>query len=100
MFIPAGKIAAGRTEYMAGIFSVQAFPISTSPAANIPAMVGVGPPVSDGIDRVRPTMELESRMEMVGRIRVLWFFSHHVEAVADCRVAVAINDGSVLGFHC
>uniref|UniRef100_A0A7C8ZYD5 Uncharacterized protein n=1 Tax=Opuntia streptacantha TaxID=393608 RepID=A0A7C8ZYD5_OPUST len=95
MFIPAGEIAAGRTKYMAATFSVQAFPISNSPAANFPAMLG--PP---GVNRVSPTMEIEARMEMVGRVRVLWFFNHNVKDVADCRVAVAINDGFVLGFHC
>lgn len=93
MFIPAGKIDAGETKFMAATFSVQSFPISTSPAANIPAMFGP-------VNRVSPIMEIEARMEMVGRVRVLWFFSHHVNDVCDCRVDAAITDGSVLGFHC
>ncbi|XP_021753869.1 uncharacterized protein LOC110719291 [Chenopodium quinoa] len=104
MFIPAGKISAGNTEYIAATFSVQSFPISraapeTAPEGNIPAMVG-NIPVTDGIERVKPTMELEMKLEMVGRVRVLWVISHHVEIGCDCRISVAISDGSVLGFHC
>ncbi|KAF3452123.1 hypothetical protein FNV43_RR08220 [Rhamnella rubrinervis] len=41
----------------------------------------------DGEDngyRIRPTMEIESRMVMAGRARVLHFFTHHVDASASC----------------
>ena len=96
MFIPAGKIDAGRTEYMAATFSVQSFPLST-PTSLGPSFTADG--VNNGF-RVGPTMEIESRMEMAGRVKVLHFFSHHVEAKADCRVAISVSDGSVLGFHC
>lgn len=94
MFIPAGKIDAGRTIFMAASFSVQSFPISTPS--------NLGPTMADGLNglRIGPTMEIESKMEMAGRVKVLHFFSHHVEAKADCRVAIAVSDGSVLGFHC
>ncbi|XP_057810007.1 uncharacterized protein LOC131024518 [Salvia miltiorrhiza] len=78
MFIPAGKIDAGRTQYMAATFSVQSFPLS------LPG----------------PTMELESRLEMAGRVRVLHLFNHHVGARADCWVSISLTDGSVLAFHC
>ncbi|XP_074262957.1 uncharacterized protein LOC141585817 [Silene latifolia] len=99
MFIPAGNISAGHTVYMTASFSVQSFPImATEVAGNVPAMELQ--PVTDGFGRIQPTMELESRMEMVGRVRVLWFFTHHIGVTADCRVSVAINDGSVIGFHC
>ncbi|KAL3499000.1 hypothetical protein ACH5RR_041732 [Cinchona calisaya] len=97
MFIPAGEIAAGKSQYMAATFSVQSFPLSVNQPLN------VGPPtVTDGLSgfRVGPTMEIESRLEMAGRVRVLHLFSHHVEASADCRVAISVSDGSVLGFHC
>lgn len=100
MFIPAGKISAGKTEFIGATFSVKPFLISTTAAGgDTPALVG-NIPVTDGIERVKPTMEVEMRMEMVGRERVLGVFSHHVETVTDCRIAVAISDGSVLGFHC
>ncbi|KAK7307909.1 hypothetical protein VNO77_41379 [Canavalia gladiata] len=88
MFIPAGKIDAGRTQYMAATFTVQAFPL------------GFGPTFINGPSNVGPTMEIESRISMAGRVRVLHLFSHHVEAKALCRVAIAVPDGTVLGFHC
>ncbi|KAH6801841.1 Late embryogenesis abundant hydroxyproline-rich glycoprotein family [Perilla frutescens var. frutescens] len=99
MFIPAGKIAAGRTQYMAATFSVQSFPLAL-PGAGQPE--SVGPTVTDGLSgfRVGPSMEVESKLEMAGRVRVLHFFTHHVEARADCRVSISVSDGSVLGFHC
>ncbi|KAJ9148078.1 hypothetical protein P3X46_030173 [Hevea brasiliensis] len=106
MFIPAGKIDAGQTQYMAATFAVQSFPLSSSPDAAVnvgPTFsnggFGGGPGVNSGF-RVGPTMEIESRIQMVGRVRVLHIFTHHVEAKAGCRVAIAVSDGSVLGFHC
>ncbi|KAI3421462.1 uncharacterized protein J3R85_012283 [Psidium guajava] len=122
MFVPAGKIAAGRMQYMAATFAVESFPLSPTP--NPPAAVAVEeaasaalvappplPTVTDGSGfgfggvgggglRVGPTLEIESRMKMAGRVRVLHLFTHHVEARSDCRVAIAVSDGSVLGFHC
>ncbi|KAK6116999.1 hypothetical protein DH2020_049243 [Rehmannia glutinosa] len=97
MFIPAGKIAAGRTQFMAATFSVQSFPVSVPGQPE-----SAGPTVTDGISgfRVGPSMEVESRMEMAGRVRVLHFFTHHVETRSECRVSVSVSDGSVLGFHC
>ncbi|KAJ1386091.1 Late embryogenesis abundant protein [Sesbania bispinosa] len=88
MFVPAGKIDAGRTEYMAATFTVQSLPL------------GPGPTTVDGPNRLGPVMEIESRIEMAGRVRVLHLFSHHVEAKAGCRVAIAVSTGSVLGFQC
>ncbi|KAL1556883.1 hypothetical protein AAHA92_12445 [Salvia divinorum] len=89
MFIPAGKIAAGRTQYMAATFSVQAFPIE------LPL-----PQQPESVLRVGPSMEVESRLELAGRVRVLHLFNHHVATRADCSVSVSVSGGSVLGFHC
>ncbi|KAA8528226.1 hypothetical protein F0562_035523 [Nyssa sinensis] len=88
MFIPAGKIDAGRTQYMAATFSVQSFPLSSAAAPE-----NVGPTITDGLNGVRvgPTMEIEARMQMAGRVRLLHFFAHHVEAKSDCRVAIAFE---------
>jgi len=72
---------------MAATFTVQSLPLNLEPME------------PDGL-RMGPTMEIESTIEMVGRVRVLHLFSHHVEAKADCRVAIAVSDGAVLGFHC
>ncbi|KAL3645743.1 hypothetical protein CASFOL_010923 [Castilleja foliolosa] len=101
MFIPAGKIASGRAHYMAATFSVQPFPISAS-VEGVGQPESAGPTVTDGIGgfRVGPSLEVESRVDMSGRVRVLRFFTHHVEARADCRVSISVGDGSVLGFHC
>ncbi|GAV90917.1 LEA_2 domain-containing protein [Cephalotus follicularis] len=91
MFIPAGKIYSGQTQYMAATFSVQSFPLSASGNGPIPiSSDGFGWPVAGGGFRVGPTMEIESRMQMAGRVRVLHFFTHHVEAKSECRVAVAV----------
>ncbi|KAG6405968.1 hypothetical protein SASPL_133563 [Salvia splendens] len=90
MFIPAGKISAARTQYMAATFSIQSFPVELALPQQQPE-IGV---------RVGPSMEVESRMELAGRVRVLHLFNHHVGARADCRVSVSVTDGSVLGFHC
>ncbi|KAL7111834.1 hypothetical protein ACP275_05G114600 [Erythranthe tilingii] len=100
MFIPAGKISAGKTQYMAATFSVRSFPLSSSLPPGQPEILG--PNVTDGLGgfRIGPSMEVESRLEMAGRVRVLHFFTHHVEARADCRVSISVSDGSVLGFHC
>ncbi|MBA0880771.1 hypothetical protein Goshw_027178 [Gossypium schwendimanii] len=111
MFIPAGKIEAGRTQYMAATFAVQSVPLAPpneASAATMPitttTMGPIGVPGGFGGtnngNRIGPTMEIESRMEMGGRIRVLHFFTHHVKAKSGCRVTIAVTDGSVLGFHC
>ncbi|CAN1138717.1 hypothetical protein LINPERHAP2_LOCUS10862 [Linum perenne] len=93
MFIPAGQIGAGQTKYMDASFAVTSFPLSPAAAANPES-------ASAAIGRVGPTMEIESRIRFVGRIRVLNLFAHHVEARSRCRAAVSVSDGSVMGFHC
>ncbi|OVA00973.1 Late embryogenesis abundant protein [Macleaya cordata] len=96
MFIPAGKIESGRTQFMSALFSVESIPLTTSsPTATLPSL-------TEGVNgfRVGPTFEIESRMKMAGRVKVLQFFTHHVETRAGCRVAISVSDGSVLGFHC
>ncbi|KAG6505027.1 uncharacterized protein LOC121987812 [Zingiber officinale] len=77
-FIPAGKIAGGRTQRVATSFSVNALRPPGAAAA----------------------IEVDSRLRVKGRVRVLSFFTHHVEATARCRVAVSAADGSVLGVRC
>nr|CAD1843428.1 unnamed protein product [Ananas comosus var. bracteatus] len=84
MFIPAGLIPAGRTQYMAASFAVDALPLPPPPtSAPAPAVV-----------------EVESRMRVKGRVAVLRFFTHHVETESACRVGVSTADGSVVGFRC
>ncbi|WJX54080.1 hypothetical protein P8452_40007 [Trifolium repens] len=99
MFIPAGEIDAGRTQYMAATFSVQSFPLSAPPNMGPTLANGDGVGFNFGL-RVQPTMEIETKLEMAGRVRVLHFFSHRVMVRTGCRVAIAVNNGAVLGFHC
>ncbi|KAK9147262.1 hypothetical protein Scep_006019 [Stephania cephalantha] len=82
MFVPAGRIAAGHTVYMSATFSVQSFPVN-------PSGFGVG-----------PVLEMEARLRLAGRLQILHFFNHHVDARALCRVGVSATDGSVIGFRC
>ncbi|OVA14699.1 Late embryogenesis abundant protein [Macleaya cordata] len=91
MFIPAGKIDSGRTQYMSATFSVQSFPLTETST--------MGPTSVDGV-RIGPTLEIQSRLKMGGRVRVLHIFTHQVETTARCSVAISVSDGSVLGFHC
>ncbi|KAL2347953.1 hypothetical protein Fmac_001953 [Flemingia macrophylla] len=75
MFVPAGKIHAGGTQHMAATFTVHSLPLGL---ANGPGNV----------------IELVSTISMAGRVRVLHLFSHHVQAQSQCRVAVAVADGT------
>ncbi|KZV31759.1 hypothetical protein F511_00563 [Dorcoceras hygrometricum] len=97
LFIPAGKISGGRTQYMAATFSVKSFPLTVPVQQQ-----SVGPAVPNGHIGFEfgPGMEVETRLELAGRVNFLHFFTHRVEARAECRVAIGVTDGSVLGFHC
>ncbi|KAK9103895.1 hypothetical protein Sjap_021149 [Stephania japonica] len=82
MFVPAGRIASGRTVYMSATFSVVSFPVNAN-------AFGVG-----------PVLEMEARLRLTGRVKILHFFNHHVDGRAVCRVGVSVTDGSVIGFRC
>ncbi|GAA0157217.1 hypothetical protein LIER_14531 [Lithospermum erythrorhizon] len=56
--------------------------------------------VIGGNGGVGPSMEIETRMKLVGRVKVLKVFTHKVESRIKCGVAVELAHGSVLGFHC
>ncbi|KAL7239076.1 hypothetical protein ACSBR2_005052 [Camellia fascicularis] len=92
VFIPAGQIGAGRTQHMSAKFDVKEYPFAaTSGQVSVAAASG-------GV--VAPTMEIETRMKLVGRVRVLKVFTHRVESRVRCGVVIEVSDGSVLGFHC
>ncbi|XP_073130673.1 uncharacterized protein [Henckelia pumila] len=99
LFIPAGEIEAGGTQYMAATFAIKSIPLSVHepPESMVPS-------AADGLNGFGSgfgsRMEVETRTEVAGRVRVLHLFTHHVEARGECRVAIAATDGSVLGFHC
>lgn len=77
MYIPAGEIAGGHTVYMSASFPVDPFPLAKGGIAVV-----------------------ASRMRVKGRVRVLMYFTHHVDAAASCRVGISSADGSVLGYRC
>ncbi|KAM7472308.1 hypothetical protein LguiA_010491 [Lonicera macranthoides] len=97
-FIPAGRIDGGRSQHMSAKFAVQSFPVPPPSAA----VAGVSPEISGVFPAVRSDsrMEIETRMKLVGRVRVLKVFSHRVENRVKCSVGIEASDGSVLGFHC
>ncbi|KAL8227860.1 hypothetical protein R6Q57_015444 [Mikania cordata] len=94
IFIPAGKIDGGHTQHMSAKFAVQSFPIPSRPQAV------TAEAVDGGLGIEGPTMEIETRMKLVGRVRVLKIFTHRVESGVNCGVAIEVKTGSVLGLHC
>ncbi|KAF2538627.1 hypothetical protein F2Q68_00019517 [Brassica cretica] len=106
---PPGFPGVGAPPGFPGIGAPPGFSGTGAPPGTPVGFGGVtGPTVGDGYanpgygyaSRVGPTMEIESRMELAGRVKVLNVLTHHVVAKSDCRVTVSIVDGSVLGFHC
>ncbi|OEL26319.1 hypothetical protein BAE44_0012661 [Dichanthelium oligosanthes] len=115
MYIPAGQIGGGRTQYMATSFTVPAFAVSgPSSAAAQPATISVpasGPaphvtaallmdPQPQQQQQQAPVMEVDSLLVVKGKVTVLKVFTHHVEAAKVCRIGVSPADGRVLGFRC
>ncbi|GAB4861587.1 hypothetical protein Ancab_036780 [Ancistrocladus abbreviatus] len=91
IFIPAGQIAPGRTQFMSATFDVRSFPVGvvqpTAGAVTTTATGLSGGGSGSGIG-IGPTFELESRMKLVGSVRVLMVFAHHVESRATCMVTI------------
>lgn len=100
---------------MSAKFNVQSYPLPAAVAARVSAMSGneagvaaagggggmvgagagvVGPTIAG------PTMEIETRMRLEGRVRVLKVFNHRVDSGVKCGVVIEVSHGSVLGFHC
>ncbi|PAN16599.1 hypothetical protein PAHAL_3G070700 [Panicum hallii] len=109
MYIPAGQIDGGRTQYMATSFNVPAFAVA-GPAASSsvaqPATISVpasGPSphvTASLVEQQPPVMEVDSLLVVRGKVTVLKVFTHHVEAAKVCRISVSPADGRVLGFRC
>lgn len=104
MYIPAGQIDGGRTQYMATSFTVPAFAVSATGAAAQPTTISV--PASGPSPHVTaalvqpPVMEVDSLLRVKGKVTVLKVLTHHVEAAKVCRIGVSPADGRVLGFRC
>ncbi|XP_071735898.1 uncharacterized protein [Rutidosis leptorrhynchoides] len=95
IFIPAGKIDGGRTQHMSAKFAVQSFPVPAMPVTAETTAIGGTELGMEGA-----TMEIETKMKLVGRVRVLKIFTHRVESGVNCGVAIEVKTGSVLGLHC
>lgn len=93
VFIPAGRIVGGGRQRMSAKFDLQKYPLPP------PSRAAIG-----GIDRGAavppPTTEVETRMKLVGRVRVLKVFMHRVESRVKCGVSIEVTHGTVLGFRC
>ncbi|KAL6578741.1 hypothetical protein OROMI_008957 [Orobanche minor] len=99
MYIPSGKIDAGKTQFVTAMFTIQPLPLSVFGGGQ-PESVGTTVTGGFGGFRIGPSLEVESRIEMAGQVRFLQIFTHTVDARADCRVSLSAGDGTVLGFHC
>ncbi|GER48676.1 late embryogenesis abundant protein [Striga asiatica] len=93
VFIPAGRIGGGERQKMSAKFDLQSYPLPP------PERVAIGG-LSDGAAAAEGTMEIETRMTLVGRVRVLKVFMHRVESRVKCGVAVEVTRGTVLGVRC
>ncbi|KAI3990350.1 hypothetical protein MKX01_020409 [Papaver californicum] len=101
MFIPAGKIDSGRTQYMSATFTVDDFPLLPPSSSSSSSSLSSSSTLSSSSQgSIGPTLEIESRMKMSGRVRVLQVFTHSVDSSITCTVAVSVSDRSILGFHC
>lgn len=88
---------------MYATFSVQSFPLSNSQisAADFQrsgSVVGTG--LAEVDNRAGSTVEIESKLEMAGRVRVLGLFSHRIAARSNCRIAISTSDGSIVAVRC
>lgn len=79
---------------MSAKFDLQKYPLPAPSRAAIGGGEAVGGVVAGG------TMEIETRMKLVGRVRVLRVFMHRVESRVKCGVAIEVTRGTVLGVRC
>lgn len=94
VFIPAGRIGGRGRQKMSAKFDLQKYPLPPPSRAAIGGGEAVGGVVAGG------TMEIETRMKLVGRVRVLRVFMHRVESRVKCGVAIEVTRGTVLGVRC
>ncbi|KAG2240358.1 hypothetical protein Bca52824_090848 [Brassica carinata] len=105
IFVPAGEIEPGQTKKMAADFSVDSFPLASS-ASRVSAGdfqrpgSGFGTGLMGEESRAGSTVEIESRLEMAGRVRVLGLFTHQIAAKCNCRIAISTVDGSIVAVRC
>ncbi|CAM0880565.1 unnamed protein product [Alopecurus aequalis] len=91
IYIPAGLIDSGSTKHLTASFAVQAFPAATPQ----PLQIAAQQPAA-----AAAVMEVDSLLEVKGRVKMLGILTHRVQASKVCRVGVSPMDGRVLGFRC
>ncbi|KAL9234549.1 hypothetical protein vseg_009408 [Gypsophila vaccaria] len=79
LYIPAGRIPGGGTQRVAAEFEVKS--LSAGPG---------------------PMMEVETKVRLVGSVKVLKVFAHHVDTTLSCRISITLQltHPSLLAFHC
>ncbi|CAA2965356.1 Late embryogenesis abundant, LEA-14 [Olea europaea subsp. europaea] len=105
VFIPAGRIGGGGSQKMSAKFDVQKYPLPTPAKAVVSGGDGGlgfdnSNSFSNGGILAGNTMEIETRMKLVGRVRVLKVFTHKVDSGVRCGVIIEVTRGTVLGVHC
>lgn len=80
---------------MSAKFDVQSYPLPAKLKADVSG--GVIPAAANGGG---PTMEVETWMKLVGRVRVLKVFTHRVDSGVKCEVVIQVSSGTVLGVRC
>ncbi|XP_073306983.1 uncharacterized protein [Primulina huaijiensis] len=97
VFIPAGRISGGGSQKISAKFDLQKYPLPSP----LKASIGDG---SNGIPiggfTTGTPMEIETRMKLVGKVRVLKVFMHRVMSGVKCEVMIESTRGTVLGFRC
>ncbi|XP_047980194.1 uncharacterized protein LOC125221908 [Salvia hispanica] len=87
VFIPAGRIGGRGRQKMSAKFDLQKYPLA------LPSRAAIGAVEAD-------TMVIETRMKLVGRVRVLRVFMHRVESKVKCGVTIEVTRGTVQGVRC
>ncbi|KZV15081.1 hypothetical protein F511_37483 [Dorcoceras hygrometricum] len=98
VFIPAGRIGGGGSQKISAKFDLQKYPLASPTRAAIGESsdgVPVGGFAADGTP-----MEIETRMKLVGKVRVLKVFMHRVISGVKCEVMIEPTRGTVLGVRC
>lgn len=83
--LPAGNIRSGNTLIVATTLIADPFRSSLHSHSNATSSIYV---------------RVQSKIRMIGRVNVLYFFTHHVEASARCNNNIAVINGALLSFHC
>ncbi|KAL3622245.1 hypothetical protein CASFOL_033656 [Castilleja foliolosa] len=100
VFIPAGRIGGGGKQKMSAKLDLQKYPLPPQPEKAAIGALSDGTDALGGVAAAAGTMEIETRMKLVGRVRVLKVFMHQVESKVKCGVAVEVTRGTVLGVRC